>query len=1004
MKLITWNVQWCRGVDGKVDAGAGRRGGASASPISTCSACRRSPTTIRIRGWPGSAGEDQFALLRRAAAGLHGGPGRRRRPSGRRRPPPPLRQHDPVAAAGAAGVPRTCCPIRPTRRSRHAAHRGRGGGGDAVRRRARDHHASRVLLAARNARRRSRRCARSTPRAHGYAGDPRVDQDDGGPYESLSAPGRDDHHRRLQPRTGRSAARADGGAVRRRHAAAGRRVGASRIRACRTRRRCASTRRSIRTRRRMLRLHLRQRRPAVAGCDRGRRYVHAGLRSPAGDRHARADARDAARRPCGGAAPSRRPRRADTIPGCRAPAAVAAARPSAPLGPNPASAAAATLTFTGERFLPEVRGPIWYEHWHRYAPCGRLAARQARARRGVRRRLRQLPARARAAAVRRRRPPAAIVHARARYARRTCVRRRLGDSRCRCPTRASTSSCRSRRSSISRAGGDARRVPPRAGARTACCVISSPNRPGLQRRRRRREPLPRARARPRRTRGAARAAFPRQAWYAQRVIAQSALWAEGRRPARAVPARWPTIASRGDRAGAADVLRRRVRGRRRRAARCPRCRCSTTARCPCGATTRARSCASASSPGTNSTRARSPRTGWRSWSRRSTRWRARAKRPRAGARIGARGRARLHADARAAALDLQDALDREVVARAQPMPRMRRNARRTAKRARASPTANRREAGCAFRSRPCGSAWRSRADDHRRHRHSDPRRLEALRRCVDSVLAADVPHAATKWSWSTMARRSRARAIPARAGAAAARPSSTQPGRQGFAAAVNRAFGLHRDRDVVVLHSDAEVANDWLDRLARHAAARDVGVVGTFTNNVGTATYPLPRAANPLPAGQTVATLDALFARANPGRRRRYRRSTARALYFRRECLRAVGRLRRQSARQRLRRRDRLLPARRQRRLPPSACGRRVRRARGSRVVRRARIARRLPIAPSRRSPSSIHRTSRRRRTSSSASPARPYARRVDLLRLAASGSDFWCSFHIRGAAASGAT
>jgi SAM-dependent methyltransferase len=26
-----------------------------------------------------------------------------------------------------------------------------------------------------------------------------------------------------------------------------------------------------------------------------------------------------------------------------------------------------TLTFTGERFQPEVRGAIWYEHWHRYA-------------------------------------------------------------------------------------------------------------------------------------------------------------------------------------------------------------------------------------------------------------------------------------------------------------------------------------------------------------------------------------------------------------------------------------------------------------------------------------------------------------------------------------------------------------------------------------------------------------------------------------------------------------
>ena len=26
----------------------------------------------------------------------------------------------------------------------------------------------------------------------------------------------------------------------------------------------------------------------------------------------------------------------------------------------------ASLPFTGERFTPEARGAIWYEHWHRY--------------------------------------------------------------------------------------------------------------------------------------------------------------------------------------------------------------------------------------------------------------------------------------------------------------------------------------------------------------------------------------------------------------------------------------------------------------------------------------------------------------------------------------------------------------------------------------------------------------------------------------------------------------
>src|SRR4029078_4296787 len=50
-----------------------------------------------------------------------------------------------------------------------------------------------------------------------------------------------------------------------------------------------------------------------------------------------------------------------------------------------------------------------------------------------------------------------------------------------------------------------------------------------------------------------------------------------------------------------------------------------------------------------------------------------------------------------------------------------------------------------------------------------------------------------------------------------------QPARRGFAAAVNRAFDLHRDRDVVVLHSDAEVANNWLDRQVARAVARTRG-------------------------------------------------------------------------------------------------------------------------------------------------------------------------------------
>ena len=109
MKLITWNVQWCRGVDQKVDPArvdrrreahrrlrrpvpAGDRGQLSRS------AARRKP------------GRGPVRHPRRAAARLHGDCGRGRRSAGRRRQAAALRQPDPVAAACVAGVSVTTLP------------------------------------------------------------------------------------------------------------------------------------------------------------------------------------------------------------------------------------------------------------------------------------------------------------------------------------------------------------------------------------------------------------------------------------------------------------------------------------------------------------------------------------------------------------------------------------------------------------------------------------------------------------------------------------------------------------------------------------------------------------------------------------------------------------------------------------------------------------------------------------------------------------------------------
>jgi GT2 family glycosyltransferase/glycosyltransferase involved in cell wall biosynthesis len=169
------------------------------------------------------------------------------------------------------------------------------------------------------------------------------------------------------------------------------------------------------------------------------------------------------------------------------------------------------------------------------------------------------------------------------------------------------------------------------------------------------------------------------------------------------------------------------------------------------------------------------------------------------------------------------------------------------------------------------------------------RGAEATRRCIESVLAAQnrtayelvvvddaSPDAEVVRYVRELAQLRRVTLVQ-------------QSTHQGFAAAVNRAVALHRDRDIVVLHSDAEVANDWLDRLSAHALARDTGAIAPMTNAYGTATYPLANAVNPLPAGETVASLDALFAQANDGESAGLPALEGPCVYIRRECLAMVG-------------------------------------------------------------------------------------------------------------------
>lgn len=116
------------------------------------------------------------------------------------------------------------------------------------------------------------------------------------------------------------------------------------------------------------------------------------------------------------------------------------------------------------------------------------------------------------------------------------------------------------------------------------------------------------------------------------------------------------------------------------------------------------------------------------------------------------------------------------------------------------------------------------------------------------------------------------------------------PANRGFVASVNRAMALHPDRDVVLLNSDTEVANDWLDRLRRAAhSAPDIGTVTPFSNNATICSYPYLDWPGGVPGTLGLAGLDALIAGANAGITVDLPTAIGFCMYIRRDCLARVG-------------------------------------------------------------------------------------------------------------------
>jgi GT2 family glycosyltransferase len=116
------------------------------------------------------------------------------------------------------------------------------------------------------------------------------------------------------------------------------------------------------------------------------------------------------------------------------------------------------------------------------------------------------------------------------------------------------------------------------------------------------------------------------------------------------------------------------------------------------------------------------------------------------------------------------------------------------------------------------------------------------------------------------------------------------PTNQGFVAACNLGMRLHRDRDVVLLNSDTEVHNDWLDRLRGAALrTRQVATVTPLSNNAEICSYPCSCKNNQRTLEIGDAELDAMAAGINAGKEVEIPTGVGFCMYARRACLDEIG-------------------------------------------------------------------------------------------------------------------
>lgn len=116
------------------------------------------------------------------------------------------------------------------------------------------------------------------------------------------------------------------------------------------------------------------------------------------------------------------------------------------------------------------------------------------------------------------------------------------------------------------------------------------------------------------------------------------------------------------------------------------------------------------------------------------------------------------------------------------------------------------------------------------------------------------------------------------------------PKNLGFVQTVNRGMQLHPNRDVLLLNADAEVYNDYLDRMHRCAySSKDIATVTPFSNNAEIFSYPAKSRDNSMQLERDYSSLDALTASVNDEQYINIPTAVGFCMFIKRETLNHIG-------------------------------------------------------------------------------------------------------------------